>query len=105
MFVVLGADGMLGRAFRQYYGSSAVYLTRNDCDFTDYSKLYELLNSIGCSVVINCAAIIDFNYIERFEKKSFEVNSFLPHHWTLHYQTCAVVWFFQIFAGIVYYDY
>ena len=71
---------MLGRAFRQYYGSRALYLTRNDCDFTDYSKLYELLNSIGCSVVINCAAIIDFNYIERFEEKSFEVNSLLPHH-------------------------
>jgi dTDP-4-dehydrorhamnose reductase len=78
MIVVLGADGMLGRAFQQFYGSRAVYLTRNDCDFTDYSKLYELLNSIGCSVVINCAAIIDFNYIERFEGKSFEVNSLLP---------------------------
>ena len=71
---------MLGRAFRRHYGTSAVYLTRNDCDFTDYIKLYELLNSIGCSVVINCAAIIDFNYIERFEEKSFEVNSLLPHH-------------------------
>jgi dTDP-4-dehydrorhamnose reductase len=80
MIVVLGADGMLGRAFRQYYGSRAVYLTRNDCDFTDHSKLYELLNSTGSSVVINCAAIIDFNYIERFEGKSFEVNSLLPHH-------------------------
>ena len=71
---------MLGRAFREYYGSRALYLTRNDCDFTDYSRLYELLNSLACSVVINCAAIIDFNYIERFEKKSFEVNSLLPYH-------------------------
>ena len=80
MIAVLGADGMLGKAFQQFYGSRALYLTRNDCDFTDYSKLYELLNSIECSVVINCAAIIDINYIERFEKKSFEVNSLLPHH-------------------------
>ena len=71
---------MLGRAFRKYYGSRALYLTRNDCDFTDFSRLFELLSSTGCSVVINCAAIIDFDYIERFEKKSFEVNSLLPYH-------------------------
>lgn len=80
MIVILGADGMLGRAFRSFYGSRAVYLTRNDCDFTDYNKLNERLNLIRCSVVINCAAIIDFKYIERFEEKSFEVNSLLPHH-------------------------
>ena len=71
MIVILGADGMLGRAFRKYYGSRAVYLTRNECDFTNYVELNKLLKSTECSVLINCAAIIDFNYIERFEEKSF----------------------------------
>jgi dTDP-4-dehydrorhamnose reductase len=78
MIVILGADGMLGRAFSKLYGTHAIGLTRNDCDFVDFIKLTELLDSIDCSVVINCAAIIDFGYIEEFEKKAFEVNSLLP---------------------------
>jgi dTDP-4-dehydrorhamnose reductase len=79
MIVILGADGMLGRAFSIFYGNRALCLTRNDCDFTDYSKLTELLNSIECSLIINCAAIIDFGYIEEFERKAFEVNALLPY--------------------------
>ena len=79
MIVILGADGMLGRAFSIFYGDRAICLTRNDCDFTDYSKLTELLNSIDCSLIINCAAIINFGYIEEFERSAFEVNALLPY--------------------------
>ena len=79
MIVILGADGMLGRAFRVFYGARALYLTRKDCDFTNFAKLTDVLNSIECSLLINCAAIIDFGYIEEFGEKAFEVNALLPY--------------------------
>ncbi len=79
MIVILGANGMLGRAFSMFYGDRALCLTRSDCDFTDYLQLTSVLDSIECSLVINCAAIIDFAYIEEFEIKAFEVNALLPY--------------------------
>ena len=78
MIVILGSDGMLGRAFGNLYGSSAVCLTRADCDFTNFTRLKRILNSIECSVLINCAAIVDMVYAESFEREAYDVNTLLP---------------------------
>lgn len=78
MIVILGSDGMLGRAFASLYGSNAICLTRNDCDFTNFLSLERILNSIEFSVLINCAAIVDMEFVERFEKEAYDVNTLLP---------------------------
>ena len=79
MLVVLGADGMLGRAFRKYYhDDNILFLTRNDCNFTNSNKLISILNTVNCSAIINCAALIDINEVEEFPDKAFEINTMLP---------------------------
>lgn len=78
MIVILGSDGMLGRGFGNLYGSSAVCLTRADCDFTNFTRLKRILNSTECSVLINCAAIVDIEYAESFEREAYDVNTLLP---------------------------
>ena len=78
MIVILGSDGMLGRAFASLYGSNAICLTRSDCDFTNFTSLERILNSIECSVLINCAAIVDMEFVESFEKEAYDINTLLP---------------------------
>ncbi|MGB2401363.1 MAG: dTDP-4-dehydrorhamnose reductase family protein [Porticoccaceae bacterium] len=78
MIIILGSDGMLGREFLRLYGERAKGLSRKDCDFTDFSVLNKLLDANKCSLIINCAAVIDISYIEKFEDKSFAVNALLP---------------------------
>ena len=79
MNLILGGNGMLGRAFLEFYDTSAISITRKDCDFKDFNKLSSILDKYKFNVLINCAAIIDITYIEDNEDDSFKINALLPY--------------------------
>ena len=47
MNLILDGNGMLGRAFLEFYDTSAISITRKDCDFKDFNKLSSILININ----------------------------------------------------------
>jgi dTDP-4-dehydrorhamnose reductase len=57
MIVVTGVTGQLGHAFRRRLGDDdAVYLDRSMCDLADPASIAGVIEPLGPSTVINCAA-------------------------------------------------
>ena len=93
-FIVLGANGMLGRYVHQYLlqkGHEVFPLTRKDLDVTDVMKdqnsLYRLLEErvdpfdefFSTAYVINCIGIINSKVEKSGARNSIIVNSVFPH--------------------------
>lgn len=67
-FLVLGADGQLGRAFQKILDlqkENCIPKTRNGIDVTYASDVWEQIGIIRPDVIINCAAYVD---VERAEE-------------------------------------
>ena len=62
--VILGAAGFLGKQVSELFAKESfdvVDITRSVCDLTDQSKLLQILNNVEPRVIINCAAVVNFN--------------------------------------------
>jgi len=74
--VVLGAAGFLGKQVNELFTKDSfdiVAITRSDCDLTDQSKLLQLLISADPQVIINCAAVVNFDSQPSENMKSINV--------------------------------
>jgi len=78
MIVVLCSDRMWLGEFLRLFGDRAKGLSRKDCDFTSFAFLNRILNSIKCSVILNCTAVSEIPYKKRLDYESFAVNDLLP---------------------------
>lgn len=73
--VILGATGQLGAAFHSLLGARAIGLTRSDLDLTRLGEIPHVLDEVGASVVVNCAAYTDVEGAEQEEDVATTVNS------------------------------
>ncbi len=74
--MLLGSDGMLGRAFCELLGSLNVDLrtpTLQDCDISDPDSVERAFDP-ACDVVVNCAAWTDVDGAETHEAEALAVN-------------------------------
>ena len=51
-----------------------IELSRNECDITDYQKVYAMISSCGADIVLNCAAKTNLEYCEENKNEAFESN-------------------------------
>lgn len=73
--VVLGAGGMLGRAWRELLeelGINSRFLGRDECDITDAASIRRAID--GWPIVVNCAAYTDVDGAEAFEDEATRIN-------------------------------
>ncbi|MCR9218128.1 MAG: dTDP-4-dehydrorhamnose reductase [bacterium] len=73
--VVLGASGMLGRAWRELLeelGINSRFLGRDECDITDAASIRRAID--GWPIVVNCAAYTDVDGAEAFEDEATRIN-------------------------------
>ena len=68
-FLILGADGQLGKAFKRYFAVHDISFSappEKDCDITDASILEKIVRKVSPAVIINCAA---YNAVDDAEDK------------------------------------
>lgn len=80
--VVVGAAGMLGRAFEEELGSrsaamQARFLTRTDCDVLQDEAIEAAIDA-SVDLVINCAAWTDVDGAESHREQAFALNAEAP---------------------------
>lgn len=78
MFLILGAAGQLGQAFRRLLGDDALPLDRAQADLANVDALDPLLERLRPRVVLNCAA---YNQVDRAESdavSAFTANTVGP---------------------------
>ncbi|MGP1309405.1 MAG: dTDP-4-dehydrorhamnose reductase [Phycisphaerales bacterium] len=71
--LVLGADGMLARAFRERLQSGASFLGRAGCDITDANSVKDAVTPV-VRTVINCAAYTNVDGAETDEAAATRLN-------------------------------
>lgn len=77
MWLVLGAEGQLGRCLQvalDEYGASHIAATRRDVDITDPSSVHHAFTTWRPSVVVNCAAWTAVDDAEANEGAALAVN-------------------------------
>ena len=68
-FLILGADGQLGKAFKNYLADQDFTFlapAEKDCDITDVSNLERIIKGLSPTVIINCAA---YNAVDEAEEQ------------------------------------
>ncbi len=78
MIVVTGATGQVGTELRARLGEGAVYLDRRTLDFDAPGDVAALLESLGCSLVINAAGHTQVDRAESEEPAAFRANADTP---------------------------
>ena len=78
--VVLGAEGQLGREICRQIGSSAIGLSRRDCDITSADQVRDMLASHRPTAVINAAAYTSVDRAERETSACMAVNAHAVEH-------------------------
>ncbi len=69
IFLILGANGQLGKQFTKELtarGENAIAPDEKDCDITSFETLARYLDTLGPTIVINCAA---YNAVELAEQQ------------------------------------
>lgn len=77
-FIILGGNSQLAKAFKKKYPEISTLIPKTDCDITNNNSLRNLLEKSDAKYVLNCAAITDLKYCEKYQKKCFQVNSNAP---------------------------
>ena len=75
--LVLGANGQIGKALRAQH-PSAIFLGRNEADFSHPEKLGDILAGHAPDIVINAAAYTQVDNAEAEEKLAYTVNAESP---------------------------
>ena len=68
-FLILGAEGQLGKAFKDYLAAHDITFSappEKDCDITDVSNLEKIVEMVSPTVIINCAA---YNAVDDAEEE------------------------------------
>ena len=68
-FLILGAEGQLGKAFKHYLSTHDIAFSaplEKDCDITDSSNLEKIVERASPTVIINCAA---YNAVDDAEEE------------------------------------
>ena len=89
--IIFGSSGQLGSIILKSLQSSNWDVTplsrsEDNIDLKKIDKIKKELDFYKPDLIINCAAIIDFNYCEKFPLEAWEVNSLSSqfiHHWTV----------------------
>lgn len=74
-FVILGANGMVGRALAATLDTQAIALSHTVCDITKTSQLQEMLKHYHPKAVFNCAAITNVDLCEKDHDLADAVNT------------------------------
>ena len=76
--LILGSSGILGKnLISELINNFDVYhngLSRSKIDITKFNSLNKLIIKTDPEVIINCAAITNIDYCERYRKPSYDVN-------------------------------
>jgi dTDP-4-dehydrorhamnose reductase len=76
-FLILGADGQLGKAFKNYLAANDFTFSapaENDCDITNVSNLERIIKRVSPTVIINCAAYNAVDEAEEQRELAFMIN-------------------------------
>ena len=80
--LLLGSSGQLGKEISKNHlirsNYSLLALDRNECDITNFEKIYEVIDKIKPAFVINCAAYTNVDQSEKSKDMAFIVNSVIP---------------------------
>ena len=79
-FLILGANGQLGRAFMEALGDRAVGLGKRECDVSNLQDVLDAVSKFRPSVVINCAAYNRVDDAEKDPYSAFKVNHLGPRN-------------------------
>ena len=80
-WLIMGADGQLGRAFKEILTQSGITflpLNRHQLDICDEEKIVSLFKSESPDVILNAAAWTKVDEAERHRKEVFRINAFGP---------------------------
>lgn len=78
--VILGSNGMLGRALCHAYRDVSLIATDRDVDITDREAIHKHLSRVQPSVVINAAAYNDVDGAEGDEATAMAINANGPNY-------------------------
>ena len=76
-FLILGAEGQLGKAFKRYLATHGIAYSappEKDCDITDASNLAKIVEKVSPTVIINCAAYNAVDDAEENKEFAYTVN-------------------------------
>jgi dTDP-4-dehydrorhamnose reductase len=73
--LVFGAGGQVGRALLDRAGDIAIGLDRRACDICDAGAVSQAIETVGPSVVVNCAAFTSVDKAERERDQALAVNA------------------------------
>ena len=80
--VILGSSGLLGKyltteSIKRNYKTVGISRTKSDynLDIRNFEKVDKVLKSIKPNVIINCIAITDLEYCEKYPLKAFLINT------------------------------
>ncbi len=76
-FLILGAEGQLGKAFKHYLDAHDISFSapqEKDCDITDAFILEKIVEEVSPTVVINCAAYNAVDDAEEEKELAYMIN-------------------------------
>ena len=76
-FLILGAEGQLGKAFKRYLAAHDISYSapqEKDCDITDAYNLEKMVETISPTVIINCAAYNAVDDAEEEKELAYMIN-------------------------------
>ena len=77
-FLLLGADGMLGRAFRKALEEKDFVAVSERLDVRDPEAIMSMVAASRPQIVLNCAADTDVDRAQQAPERAFAVNAILP---------------------------
>ncbi len=76
-FLILGAEGQLGKAFKRYLATHDIAFSaprEKDCDITDAYNLEKIVERVSPTVIINCAAYNAVDDAEGEKELAYMIN-------------------------------
>ena len=78
--VITGAEGQLGQCFQYILAKNfqfkTHFISKSECDITQFGELKKCLNRLKPDIVINCAAYTKVDKAEDFPQDALEVNMY-----------------------------
>jgi len=75
-FLIIGGDSQLAKSFSKKYPNISIPLSKRQANITEEKSLEKVFKRYSFYYVLNCAAITDMDYAEKYPLKTFTVNGF-----------------------------
>src|SRR3989344_3108706 len=75
-FLIIGGDSQLAKSFSKKYPNISIPLSKRQANITEEKSLENVFKRYSFYYVLNCAAITDMDYAEKYPLKTFTVNGF-----------------------------